>query len=225
MKLYMHPVSTTSRPVVQFIADAGLKVEQQVVDLFKGEHMGEAYTKVNPNRLVPFLEDGDFGLSESATILRYLAETANSPAYPKDLKRRARVDELLDWFNSNFYRDWGYGFVYPQAFPGHKRPDAAVQAAVVAWGRDNSRKWLTVLNDHWLAGGKTYLCGGSAPTIADFFGLGLVTAGEIIHINFGACPNVARWIAAMKARPSYAEVYKVFNGVCESTKAQTFEPV
>jgi glutathione S-transferase len=224
MKLYMHPASTTCRPVMQFIADAGLKVDQQVVDIFKGEHMGEAYTKLNPNRLVPLLEDGDFRLSESATILRYLAETAGSPAYPKELKRRAKVDELLDWFNSNFYRDWGYGFVYPQVFPAHKRSDPAVQSATVAWGRDKSKIWLGVLNNHWLAGGKTYLLGNEA-TIADYFGTGLVTAGELIHCDFSAYPNIDRWLKTMKARPSYAEVYKVFNGFCESTKGQAFERV
>src|ERR1051325_8352911 len=82
MKLYMHPVSTTCRPVMQFIAESGIDCEMQVVDILKGEQYGEAYSKINPNHLVPLLVDGDFQLSESATILRYLAEKANSPAYP-----------------------------------------------------------------------------------------------------------------------------------------------
>lgn len=224
MKLYMHPASTTCRPVMQFIADAGLKVEQQVVDLFKGEHMGEAYGKLNPSRLVPLLEDGDFRLSESATILRYLAEVAGSPAYPKELKRRAKVDEMLDWFNSNFYRDWGYGAIYPQVLPGHRRADAAAQAGTVSWGLEKSRHWLKVLNDHWLQGGKTYLC-GSELSIADYFGTSLVTLGELIHNDFAAYPNIARWLKTMKARPSYGAVYQAFQGFCESTKGQTFERV
>ncbi|HUB95308.1 MAG TPA: glutathione S-transferase family protein [Stellaceae bacterium] len=220
MKLYMHPASTTCRPVMQFIADNKIPVEEQVVDLFKGEHHGEAYRRVNPNRLVPLLEDGDFRLSESATILRYLAETINSPAYPKDLRKRAKVDEMLDWFNSNFYRDWGYGLVYPQVFPQHKRAEAAAQSATVAWGLDKSKHWLQVLNDHWLGASKTYVAGELS--IADYFGIGLVTAGELIHCDFKPYPNIARWIAAMKARPSYADVYKVFNGFVESTKSQEF---
>ena len=221
MKLYMHPASTTSRPVMQFIADAKLDVEQQVVDIFKGEHYGDPYMKLNPNRLIPLLEDGDFRLSESATILRYLAEKSGSPAYPKNLRRRAKVDELLDWFNSNFYRDWGYGLVYPQVFPQQKRPDAAVQAATVAWGRDKSKIWLQVLNDHWIGPSNTYLLGAEI-TIADYFGAALVTAGELIHCDFKPYANVARWLGAMKARPSYGEVYKFFNGFCESTKGQSF---
>jgi len=223
MKLYMHPASTTSRPVMQFIADNKIAVDQQVVDIFKGEHYGDTYTTVNPNRMVPLLEDGDFRLSESATILRYLAETIGSPAYPKGLRPRAKVDELLDWFNSNFYRDWGYGLVYPQVFPNHKRATDAVQAATVAWGLDKSKVWLGVLNDHWLGPSKSWLTGELS--IADYFGVALVTAGELIHSNFKPYPNVVRWLAAMKARPSYAEIYQVFNGFVESTKSQQFARV
>src|ERR1700691_4102765 len=113
MRLYMHPASTTSRPVAHFIADNNIDCELKVVDIFTGEHYGEGYTKLNPNRLVPMLDEGDFRLTESATILRSLAEKIGWPAYPKDIRQRGRVNEMLDWFNSNFSRDWGYGMVYP----------------------------------------------------------------------------------------------------------------
>jgi len=223
MKLYMHPVSTTSRPVMQFIMDNKIDVEMQVVDILKGEHYGEAFTKVNPNHLIPVLEDGDFRLTESAAILRYLAEKIGSPAYPKDLRERARVNEVLDWFNSNFYRDWGYGLVYPQVFPHLKRENAAVQAAVVAWGQEKSKAWLQLLNDHWI-GSKPYLCGQQI-TIADYFGTALTTAGELIHCEFKAYPNIQRWLGNMKKLPSYAKVYDVFNGFVASTKGQAFQAI
>lgn len=221
MKLYMHPISTTSRPILQFIADNSIPVDMQAVDVLKGEQYGEAYSKLNPNHLIPMLEDGDFRLTESATILRYLAQKIDSPAYPKDLRQRARVDEVLDWFNSNFYRDWGYGLVYPQVFPHLKRENPAVQAAVVAWGQEKSRGWLQILNDHWI-GSKPYLCGNSI-TIADYFGTSLTTAGEIIHCEFNAYPNICRWLGNMKKLPSYAKVYEVFNGFVASTKGQPFQ--
>jgi glutathione S-transferase len=221
MKLYMHPVSTTCRPVMQFIADNAIDVTLESVDILKGEHYGEGYTKLNPNRLIPLLEDGDFRLSESATILRYLAEKIGSPAYPKDLRQRARVDEMLDWFNSNFYRDWGYGFVYPQVFPHMKREDPAVQAAVLATGCEKSKVWLQLLNDHWIGPKQRYLCGDTI-TIADYFGAGLTTAGELVHCDMSPYPNVARWLGAIKQRPSYAKVYETFNGFVQSTKGQPF---
>lgn len=221
MKLYMHPVSTTCRPVMQFITDNNIDLELEVVDILKGEHYGDSYTKLNPNRLVPMLEDDDFRLTESATILRYLADKIGSPAYPDDLRARAQVDERLDWFNSNFYRDWGYGLVYPQVFPNLKRDDAAVQAAVVAYGKEKSKVWLQVLNDHWIGPAQQYLCGNEI-TIADYFGAGLVTAGELIHCDFSGYPNVTRWLGNMKNRASYAKVYEVFNGFVQSTKGQPF---
>src|SRR5207244_1379557 len=43
MKLYMHPVSMTSRPVSLFIAENKLACEQEVVDLMKGAHHQEPY--------------------------------------------------------------------------------------------------------------------------------------------------------------------------------------
>jgi glutathione S-transferase len=222
MKLYMHPVSTTSRPVLHFIADNKIECELQPVDILKGEHYGDAYTKLNPSRLIPMLEDGAFRLTESATILRYLAEKSGSSAYPKDLQPRARVNEQLDWFNSNFYRDWGYGLVYPQVFPNLMRPDPAVQAATVAWGKEKSKVWMQVLNDHWLGGGKRHL-GGEQATIADYFGLALTTAGELIHCDFKPYANVQRWIDTMKRTPGYAKVYEVFNGFVASTKGKPFD--
>lgn len=224
MKLYMHPASTTSRCVMQFVADENIDVEQQVVDLFTGEHYGEAYGKVNPNHLVPVLEDGDFRLTESASILRYLAEKTGSRAYPKDLRARARVNEMLDWFNSNLYRDWGYGLIYPQVFPHLKRADPAVQAGTVAWGREKSRGWIQILNDHWIGSEKRYLCGDDI-TLADYFGFAVTTAGELIHCSMDAFPNVGRWVGTMKKRPSYAKVYEAFNGFTASTRDQAFERI
>src|SRR6185295_18661378 len=74
MKLHYHPISTTSRPVMLFAAESGIPLEMKVVDLFTGEHMQPGYARLNPNHLVPVLEDGDFVLTENAAILKYLAE-------------------------------------------------------------------------------------------------------------------------------------------------------
>ena len=74
IKLYMHPASTTCRPVMMFIADHDLPIEQQVVDLFTGEQYGPEYMAINPNNFVPVLDDDGFRLTESSAILKYLAD-------------------------------------------------------------------------------------------------------------------------------------------------------
>src|SRR5215210_8293413 len=141
MKLYMHPVSMTSRPVRLFMAEKGLKADEELVDLMTGAHCQEPYASLNPNKLVPMLDDDGFKLTESSAILKYLAEKFNLPEYPKDLKQRAKVNEVMDWLNTNFYREWGYGLCYPQIFPHLKRPDEAVQKATIEWGKEQSKKW------------------------------------------------------------------------------------
>ena len=55
MRLYMHPVSNTSRPILLYVAENKLPVETEVVDLMTGAHHQEPYITLNPNRLVPTL--------------------------------------------------------------------------------------------------------------------------------------------------------------------------
>jgi len=221
MKLYMHPVSMTSRPVSLFVADNNIAMEEEVVDLMTGAHMQPPYSEINPNCLVPMLIDGDLKLTESSAILKYLADKIGSPAYPKDLKQRAKVNEVMDWINTNFYRDWGYHLCYPQLFPHVKGRSDEAQAATLEVGRVNSRRWLKILNDYWLGPNKTYLCGDQV-TVADYFGAGIVTLGEVIGVDFSPYPNVQRWLATMKKSPNWDKVNEVFYGLVESVKGQKF---
>jgi glutathione S-transferase len=219
----MHPVSVTSRPVRLFIAESGIDVDEQIVDLMTGEHYQDAFTAINPNRLVPVLEDGDLRLTESSAILKYLADKIDSPAYPKDLKQRARVNEVMDWFNSNFYRDYGYGLVYPQLFPHHKRRSDEAQAATIAWGKERSLVWLQLLNDSWI-GSKPCLCGDRI-TIADHFGVCILTLGEVIRCDFSPYPNIQRWLGSIKTLNSWPQINEALNGFAEAVKDQPFETI
>lgn len=221
MKLYMHPVSMTSRPVRLFAADNNIAMDEEVIDLMTGAHMQPPYSKINPNCLVPMLEDGDLKLTESSAILKYLADKIGSPAYPKDLKTRAKVNEMMDWINTNFYREWGYNLCYPQLFPHMKRRSDEAQAATLEYGKENAKRWLKVLNDYWLGPNKTYLCGDQI-TIADYFAIGIVTLGEVIGVDFATYPNVKAWIARMKKLPNWVKINEVFYGLVESVKEQKF---
>ena len=117
MRLHYHPASTTSRPVMLFVAENKIPMETTVVDIFAGEQQREPFASLNPSRMVPVLEDDGMVLTESSAILKYLADKIGSAAYPKELKERACVNERMDWFNANLYRDYGYGLVYPQSLP------------------------------------------------------------------------------------------------------------
>jgi glutathione S-transferase len=223
MKLYMHPVSMTSRPVRLFIAENNIPVEEQVVDLFTGEHYKEPFLAINPNHMVPVLEDGDFRLTESSAILKYLADKINSPAYPKDLKQRAKVDAAMDWINTMLYRDFGYGLLYPQIFPHHKRPTDEQHKGTIAWGKEKCKNAFAIL-DRDILGKNDYLSNNTI-SIADYFGACIVTAGELIGCEFGDYPNVKRWIGNMQKLKSWASVNEVMYGFAGSLKGQQFETV
>ncbi|MBT8098849.1 MAG: glutathione S-transferase family protein [Gammaproteobacteria bacterium] len=224
MKLYMHPVSTTSRPILLLIAEYKLDIEPVVVDLFAGEHMGQDYAGKNPNMLVPLIEDGDFRLSECSAILKYLADRFELPCYPADLEQRAKVNECMDWFNTQFSREYGYGLVYPQLFPHHHRENEDVQKATIAWGKERAERWLTILDRDIIGAEKPYLCGDDI-TIADFFAAGHVTLGELARCNFSAYPNVCRWLGNMKQLESWDSVHQEFYGLAEQLKDKPFEAI
>lgn len=203
MKLYFHPASTTSRVILLFAAEAGIELDFEVVDILSGAHLSGAYPSLNPKRLVPALDDNGFVLTESASILRYLANKTGSAAYPTDPQQRARVDEMIDYLNSDFYRDWGYNLIYPQLFPHHKREPEEAQQCTVSWGQARCRASLTYLdsvlaNRAWLAGDQR--------TIADFFGAGLLSAGELIRVDLAGFPHLQRWYASMRSLPSWPKV-------------------
>jgi glutathione S-transferase len=216
MKLYYHPASTACRPILHFAAESGIELDLQLVDLFKGEHLQEPYCAINPSRCVPLLEDGDFRLGESSAILKYLAEGVRSLAYPADLKARARVNERMDWFNTGFYRDFGYGLIYTQIFPHLRHQDERVQAAVIAASRERAKNWLGVLDQHLIGPDRAYVCGNEI-TIADYFGAAIVTTGEIIRLDFSGYPNMRRWLERVKASAHWSRVN-------ESFYAQLVEP-
>lgn len=216
MKLYYHPASTTSRPLMLFAAESGLKVDFQVVDLFTGEHYKPAFEGINPNRQVPVLEDGDFRLTESSAILKYLADSANSPLYPKDLKQRARVNERMDWINTQLNRDLCYGLVYPQAFPHHKRPSDELQKGTLAWAKERASGWLKVLNDHMLGKNK-YLCGDQV-TIADYYAAPFVHTASVVGSDLSGYPNVKRWLGSMQNLKSWPKTFEVIEGFAGSLK-------
>lgn len=220
MKIHFHPVSTASRPVILFCTQNEIAFEPVIVDLMKGEHKSAPFLKLNPNGLVPVLEDGDFILTESSAILKYIADKVNSPAYPKDLKKRAHVNERMDWFNTQFYRELGYHIVYPQTFPHHKRSPDEVNVATIEWGKKQLEAWTDVLDKSYIGQNK-FVCGNEI-TIADYLGAEILSSGDLIGVNVKRYPNVDRWMNTMRSLSAWKKVHEVVDGFAASLKGQQF---
>jgi glutathione S-transferase len=222
MRVHIDPITTTSRPVLLFLAEHDLPVDIMPVLLSKGEQTKPEYVALNPSKVVPTLEDGDFILTESSSILKYLAEKTKSATYPADLKARAHVNEVMDWFNTGFYRDIGFGVVYQQVLPRFRFSNPVTQAEVVDRGRQWSVKWLSLLNDYWLREGG-FVCGPEL-TIADYLGSCYVGLTECIEYDIGGYSNIMRWMSTMKSRPSWEKTHVQWNAHTASLRAKALQP-
>ena len=217
MKLYCDPISTTSRPVMLFIAEHGLEVELIHVDLISGGNQAPDYLAVNPNGIVPFLVDGDLALGESTAILRYLADKTGSSTYPADRKARAKVDEALGWLSTNLHEYFCLFTIYPSfGIPHGVDPDLA--KAMVAFGSAHSPRWLAVLDQHMI-GERAFVCGDQV-TLADYLGAAFITLGDAAAYDFGPYPNIRRWLANMRKLAHWDATYAVFNGFVANLQAQ-----
>lgn len=94
IKLYSYWRSTAAYRVRLALELKGIDYETVTVSLVPGvaEHRQQDYRRRNPQMLVPFLEDGDFGIGQSQAILEYLEETQTStPLLPASARQRAAV--------------------------------------------------------------------------------------------------------------------------------------
>ncbi|MGH6910632.1 MAG: glutathione S-transferase family protein [Phenylobacterium sp.] len=217
MKLFCDPISTTSRPVMLFIAEHGLDVELIHIDLMSGGNQAVEYLAVNPNGIVPFLVDGDLSLGESTAILRYLSDKAGCAAYPRDGRTRAKVDEALGWFSTNLHEYFCLFTIYPSfGIPHGIDPDLA--SGMIAFGTIHSPRWLTVLDQHMI-GDRDFVCGDEI-TLADYLGAAFVTIGDAAAYDFGPYPNIRRWLANMRSLQHWDATYATFDAFVASPQPQ-----
>jgi glutathione S-transferase len=118
------------------------------------------FQHMNPNAMIPVLQDCDFTLWESNVVVRYLCEKySSSTLYPIDAKQRFDAERWMDWQQSELNRASGPPFV--QMF--RTAPEQRNLALVEEYTRKMNH-WLRILEAH-LA--KQPYIAGSALTIAD----------------------------------------------------------
>ena len=161
-----------------------------------GRNREPAYLELNPNGLVPTLEDGDLVLWESNTIVRYLASLhGQGTLEPADPKARARANQWMDWQLSVLGPAIHATFWGLVRTPPEKRDLAAIAAS-----KTNTTAAIEIL-DAQLA--KTAYVAGDA------FSMGDIPVG-IFGYRFHALvterpplPHFERWFAAISARPAF----------------------
>ena len=139
-----------------------------------------AFASLNPNLMVPVIDDDGFVLWESNSILRYLAASRERhDLYPVAPRERARVDQWIDWQASDLNPAWKYSFLsLIRRAPGYDDPTALATHAA-RWN-----EFMGVL-DRQLQTTQAFVAG-------DTFTLADIPVGLSVH----------RWFSVPIERPS-----------------------
>ena len=98
LRLWGRTNSLNVMKVIWTLEELGLKYERRDAGMEFGVVNTLEYKAMNPNSRVPTLEDEEFSLFESNTIVRYLcAKYDFGGMYPEDLRQRANVERWMDW--------------------------------------------------------------------------------------------------------------------------------
>ncbi|ROO09694.1 glutathione S-transferase [Pseudomonas fluorescens] len=95
------------------------------------------FLALNPCAMVPVIQEGDFTLWESNTIIRYLAARYDgSHLYPTDAQTRARIDQWIDWQASELNRSWSYAFLSLVRQSPEHQDSAALAVGIEQWSKN-----------------------------------------------------------------------------------------
>ena len=199
MKILQTKTAPNPRRVRIFLAEKGIEVPFEEVDIVKGLKTPE-FTRLNPFQRVPVLvlDDGT-SISETMAICRYFDETKPEPAlFGKGAKQRAIVEM---W---NRRMELGLLACVAAAFR-HLHPAAAQLEVpqVAAWGEANKPRAQEVMQIMDQELGKRRFIAGDDYSVADITALVAVDFAKPARVERPqGLDNLARWHQEVSARPS-----------------------
>lgn len=189
MKLHTVNGSPNCRKVEAVIKHLKLDVELVYYDVFAGDLQHADFGKLNPNHMVPTLEDGDFLLNESNAINQYLADQVpGNTLLPNDARTRADITRWQCWELAHYNRALGYIAYETMLKPMLMKAEPDQQ--VVTWNVEKLKRFAGILNDH--LEGRTFMVGES-PTLADFSIGSLEIFEKSIPFDWSPYPNVSAY--------------------------------
>jgi glutathione S-transferase len=202
LKIWGRVNSVNVKKALWAAEELGLKYQRIDAGMQFGVTKTPEYLRMNPNSLVPTIEDDGFVLWESHTIVRYLAaKHGMGGLHPADLRARADAERWMDWAFTfqRAMRDVFWGLVRT---PADKRDARAIEE-----GRVASNKLAAEVLERSLEG-KAYVTG-------DTFTMGDIPIGcEIqrwmrVPIERPRLPNVEAWFNRLCARPAYQKIVDI----------------
>lgn len=201
MKLY-DSIGPNPRIVRMFMAEKGIEIPKETVDLRKGENREAAHLKRNPHGQMPALElDCGNYLSEITAICEYLEEKHPSPAMIGTTpEERAECRMWTRRVDLNIAEPLANGYRFGEALKFFEKripvvPEASPGLKMIA---ANRIKWL----DNQMADGRDYIC-GKRFTLADMLLYCWLDFGNQVGQPLDQSnANIVAWFNRVGARPS-----------------------
>ncbi|XP_066993925.2 glutathione S-transferase 1-1-like [Anabrus simplex] len=185
---YYVPLSPPCRSVMLCAKAIGVDLNLKLTNLKAGDHLKPEFIKINPQHCVPTMVDNGFALWESRAMLSYLVQQygKDDSLYPKDVKKRAQVDQRLYFDMGTLYQRFAE-YYYPVIVDGTDYDPAKLKKLEEAY--EFLDKFLE--NQEWVAGNNL--------TIADFAVVSSVSTADILGFDISRYPNVSKYFARAKA--------------------------
>ena len=210
IRLWGRKSSINVQKVLWCLAELGLEESKDFERIDAGLHFGKNRTPefltLNPNGLVPTLQDGDLVLWESNTILRYLVRQYDkSKRFPTDIASQ---------FQSEKWMDWQLGTMWPSlrvAFLGLTRtPENERNYEVIHKAYQDTNALLAMLDQQ--LGNQSY-CSGDSFNIGDIPLALCVSRWILLNETFPeqtgprlSLQNVEAWMQRIEAETKYSVV-------------------
>jgi glutathione S-transferase len=197
LKVWGRNTSSNVQKVMWAIGEMNLPVERLDVGGPFGKTKEPAYLAMNPNGLVPTLEEEDgFTLWESNAILRYLAAKHGSSLEPADLRARANAAKWMDWQLSVAQPAILPVFMALLRTPPEKRDMKATEDLKAKLTEVMKILDAQLARTEFVAGGFSY---GDIP-------VGIVAHRFMLFVpERPRMPGLERWYAALNERPPFVE--------------------
>jgi glutathione S-transferase len=197
LKVWGRNTSSNVQKVMWAIGELGRECERFDVGGAFGKNREPAYLAMNPNGLIPTLQDGDFILWESNAIVRYLArEYGAGTLEPADPRVRARAGQWMDWQLSVVAPAIGPAFMGLIRTPEEKRDLAAI-----AVSQTKTTEAMKILDAQL---GRTPFVAGPAFSMGDIpLGIMAYRFRQLVPER-PSLPNLERWYAELQKRPAFA---------------------
>jgi maleylpyruvate isomerase len=199
MKLHGYFRSSASYRVRIALNLKGLSAEHLAHHLRKGEQCAPAYLAINPQGLVPTLENEDAILTQSLAIIEWLDETHPAPPLlPKDPLRRAKVRAFALVVACDTHP------VQNLKVLARLRQLGLPEAQVTEWAAWANREGL-IACEKLIAGETGPFCFGDQPTIADLCLVPQLANARRFGVDLAAFPRLLKAEAAASNIKAFAD--------------------